>query len=217
MNPDKLFDYLDGRLSPADRAALEEKLMSDAQLRREFNIAREIHRSGGVSRETIMPLDPEAAEKGGRIGRRIAVAAIALVFLNVFIGLGVITWKRSKPPPATDTKEAVIRQQLAASLGAAAQNAMPAPSLSDDEIALTAARTEWENLSKAVVDAAEACGGSAVKDIADEGATITASIPRDRVAEFRKKVLGPTAAASSHNAAAGEIATIQIRIAEAAR
>ena len=40
MNPDKLFDYLDGKLSPADRTALEEKLMSDPQLRREFNVAR---------------------------------------------------------------------------------------------------------------------------------------------------------------------------------
>ena len=40
MNPDKLFDYLEGRLSPTERAALEEKLMSDKQLQREFARAR---------------------------------------------------------------------------------------------------------------------------------------------------------------------------------
>jgi anti-sigma factor RsiW len=55
MSPDKLFDYLDGKLSPADRTQLEEKLMSDPQLRQQFNIAREIHRSGRDSREVVMP------------------------------------------------------------------------------------------------------------------------------------------------------------------
>ena len=43
MNPDKLFDYLDGRLAPSERAALEERLMSDKQLQREFAVARQIH------------------------------------------------------------------------------------------------------------------------------------------------------------------------------
>ena len=43
MNPDKLFDYLEGRLSPKERSALEKQLMSDKQLQREFAVARQIH------------------------------------------------------------------------------------------------------------------------------------------------------------------------------
>ena len=81
MNPDKLFDYLEGKLSPADRTELEEKLMSDAQLRREFNIAREIHRSGGDAREVVVP-DPAEMERGAKLGRRIATAAVILVFMK---------------------------------------------------------------------------------------------------------------------------------------
>ena len=217
MNPDKLFDYLEGKLTPADRTALEEKLMSDAQLRREFNIAREIHRSGGDAREIIPALDPATAEKGGRLGRRIATAAIVLVFLNVFVGLAVIAAKRSKPSLATDPKEAAMRQQLRESLGSAANSALPQPSLNDDVIQLTAAKSEWTNLSAAVVAAAEACGGSAPKEATDNGVLMTVSIPRARVAEFRQKVLGPTAAANAGAPTSGEIATIQVRIAEAGR
>src|SRR6266851_5335432 len=43
MNPDKLFDYLDGKLSETERAALEERLTSDQQLQREIAVARRIH------------------------------------------------------------------------------------------------------------------------------------------------------------------------------
>ncbi|MGZ4966433.1 MAG: hypothetical protein ACXWGY_08375 [Chthoniobacterales bacterium] len=211
MNPDKLFDYLDGKLSPADRAELEEKLMSDARLRREFNIAREIHRSGGDSREVIVgSADAAIAARGALMARRIAIGAIILVFLNVFIGLGVITARRQKP--SANAKDAAIRQQLANSLGTAAKSAMPPPSLNDEEIQLSAAKSEWGNLSAAVVAAAEACGGSAIKDEAEGNTVVTASVPRDRVPEFRKKVLGPTAAANTTVQTPGETATIQVRI-----
>src|SRR4030095_5843321 len=59
MNPDKLFDYLDGRLSPKQRADFEEQLMSDKQLQREFTVARQIH-SGtrGESREVVFQAPP---------------------------------------------------------------------------------------------------------------------------------------------------------------
>ena len=54
MNPDKLFDYLEGRLSPKERAALEQQLMSDEQLQREFAVARQIHAGmRGDSREVV--------------------------------------------------------------------------------------------------------------------------------------------------------------------
>src|SRR5205823_9348172 len=55
MNPDKLFDYLDGRLPAAERAELEEQLISDRQLQRELAIARQIYAGmGGDSREVFL-------------------------------------------------------------------------------------------------------------------------------------------------------------------
>ena len=59
MNPDKLFDYLDGKLSAAERVALEDRLASDQQLQRELAIARRIHAGmRGDSREV-----PDAYEE----------------------------------------------------------------------------------------------------------------------------------------------------------
>ncbi len=227
MNPDKLFDYLDGKLSPADRTQLEEKLMSDPQLRQQFNIARDIHRGGGVSREVLVPSDdPAVAERGGRLGRRIATAAIVLVFLNVLIGLAVITVKNKKPAPDKG-KEAEIRQQLAASLGAAAEHAMPPPSFVAAEIMLKAPRAEWENVASRVIAAAGNFGGSAAKALPDSDVmTVVADIPTSREGEFRQALTsGATitpmpaisAATSSETSQSNERTIVQIRIVEAGR
>ena len=229
MNPDKLFDYLDGKLSPADRTALEEKLMSDEQLRKQFNIAREIHRSGGGSREVVVETnDPAEMERRGKLGRRIATAAIVLVFLNVAIGLAVIAGKNRKSKP--DTKEAEIRKQLEASLGAAAQNAMPPPSFAESELNLTAPRAHWEQMADRIVTGATAFGGSAAKGLPDENLmTVMVEIPSDREAEFRRALNSaatihpmPTfAPAAKSDAPGGEEknakSILQVRIAEAAR
>ena len=56
MNPDKLFDYLDGRLPGAERAALEQQLISDKQLQRELALAREIH--AGMRGDSMNPYRP---------------------------------------------------------------------------------------------------------------------------------------------------------------
>ena len=53
MNPDKLFDYLDGKLSDAERATLEERFMNEPELRRELAVARQIHSQMGDSREIV--------------------------------------------------------------------------------------------------------------------------------------------------------------------
>jgi anti-sigma factor RsiW len=227
MNPDKLFDYLDGKLSPADREQLEEQLMSDAQLRRQFNIAREIHRSGRDKREVVVPSDdPAVAERGGRLGRRIATAAVVLVFLNVFAGLAVITFKNKKSTSGSK-KEAEIHRQLAASLGAAAQNAMPPPSFSAGEINIAAPRTDWENLTSRIFAAAENFGGSAVKGLPDEKVmTVVVDIPKSREAEFRQALTSaatispmPAIASGTNEPApqSNERTIIQVHIAEAAR
>jgi anti-sigma factor RsiW len=217
MNPDKLFDYLDGKLAPADRTALEEQLMSDAQLRQQFQVAREIHRSGKQAREVIVTSeDPVVAGRGARLGRQIATAAFVLVVLNVIGGLAIIGWKFHKPAD-NRRHDAAVRQQLEESLGAAGKNALPPPSLNDDEISLSATRAEWDKLASAVTAAAEGVGGSAIREDREAEIIVTASIPRSRAGDFRRQILGPTASVPPNTNAAGETATVQVRIAESAR
>ncbi|MFN2509541.1 MAG: anti-sigma factor [Chthoniobacterales bacterium] len=224
MNPDKLFDYLDGKLSPAEREQLEEKLMTDPQLRRQFGIAREIHGSGRDAREVMVPTDdPAVLERGGRLGRRIATAAVLLVLLNVLIGLAVIAGKNKKQRTAGQ-REAEIRQQLAASLGAAAQNAMPPPSFAAEEVHLTAPRAEWENVASRVIAAAGLFGGSAAKGLPNDNVmTLVIDLPTNREKEFRQ-ALNSAAAISpmpaivpgtmAESAAPNERTIIQVRVTE---
>ncbi|MDQ6656068.1 MAG: hypothetical protein M3Y80_09675 [Verrucomicrobiota bacterium] len=226
MNPDKLFDYLDGKLTPADREALEEKLMTDAQLRRQFDIAREIHRSGGARREVIVPDDddPATVARRGKLGRRIATAAIALVIANVLIGLLVIAGRNNKQK-AFSAKETEIRQQLVASLGAAAQNAMPPPTFTADEIKITAPAAQWADVASRVSAAAERCSGSAAKDLPEEGAErMLVDIPARGEAEFRQLLanagLIPPSGTATSQGAADAVAkdgrtVLRVRIAEA--
>jgi anti-sigma factor RsiW len=161
MNPDKLFDYLDGKLAPAERAEVEGKLATDAQLQQQLAIAREIHRGMGDSRpthEVLPPIDdPAVAARGARVGRRVGAACAVLVLVNVLIGLAVISVKNKKPAN-TSAHEAAIRQQLAASLDAAAQSALPPPTFAAGDIQLFAPKPEWENIATRVITAAETCG-----------------------------------------------------------
>src|SRR5947207_12596850 len=97
MNPDRLFDYLEGRLPAAERAALEERLMSDKQLQREFAVARQIHAGmRGDSQEVILPAPPDVPEQGRKMAIRIGVAFMVLMVVNVGIGLWFIFRDESK-------------------------------------------------------------------------------------------------------------------------
>jgi anti-sigma factor RsiW len=227
MNPDKLFDYLDGKLSPADRDELENRLIADPQLQRQFAIARDIHRSGRVSREIHVPAeDPAVAERGGRLGRRIATGVIVLVLLNVLGGLAAISYLNKRPPraqasPQSDAADPNgVRRQMEDSLRAAGASALPIPSLTDDEIKLAAPKAEWANFSAAIARAAIDCGGSAVPEEPQEtSVSITANLPRERYAEFRRRLLGPGAPEAKPSASApgetrGGFETVQIRITE---
>ncbi|MDQ6765803.1 MAG: hypothetical protein M3Z22_06860 [Verrucomicrobiota bacterium] len=221
MNPDKLFDYLDGKLSPADRDQLETQLGNDSQLLRQLAVARDIHRNMRGSREVIVPVDdPAVAEgRGGRLGRRIATAAIVLVFLNVLIGVVVIAGN-SRKQSNVNSQEALIRQQLATSLGAVGKNVLPAPTFVEDAVSLIAPRSEWENTAARVSAAAEKCGGSTVKGLPDDAfLTIVAEIPSARNAEFRR-LLDPAATVATGESStplANERTIVQVRIAESAR
>jgi anti-sigma factor RsiW len=91
MNPDKLFDYLDGKLPDWERTQLEEDLASDPQLQRELTVARRIH-SGmrGDSREVLVQDDAVANARGRKMALRVGTAFIILMGVNVAAGLWVI-------------------------------------------------------------------------------------------------------------------------------
>ncbi|CAN5256478.1 hypothetical protein BH20VER2_BH20VER2_10640 [soil metagenome] len=221
MNPDKLFDYLDGKLSPAARDDVEQKLATEPQLQRQLAMAREIHRgmsSTGRREVVVPPDDPATIERAGVIGRRIATAAIVLVVLNVAIGMAVIYGRSKKPPAAAiEQQHSAVRKQLEDSLGAAGRNALPAPSLTDDEINVTAPRAQWDALATAVVAAAEEVGGSGIQAPDDTGLTVMASIPKERTAEFRQRVVGSTMPVpATQGEPSGESAMVHVRIAEMA-
>src|SRR5258708_30901061 len=97
MNPDKLFDYLDGRLSPEERAELEARLASDSYLQRELAVARQIHAGMRDSREVLATFDATSTSpRGAVLGRRVAIAFVALVFLNVLCGIYAIIFMENK-------------------------------------------------------------------------------------------------------------------------
>ena len=227
MNPDKLFDYLDGKLDPAARAELEEQLLHDEHLQKQFAVAREIHRGvgtrrPGAPREVVVASDPD---RGARLGRRIFAAAIFLIFLNVIGGLAFIAYKNKKPA-APSPADSSVRQQVEASLGAAAQNAMPMPTFVPAEVQLVAPRLHWDALATRIIEAAGVFGGEATRGLADESSlTVLADIPTSRESEFRTaitsaaSIVPPPAIGRGFGPAPAEPdkrTIVQVRIAEAA-
>src|SRR4029077_18761296 len=91
MSPDKLLDYLDGKLPEWERSQLEERLLSDSQLQRELEMARQIHaRTRGDLREVLLENDNDTAVLGRKGPLRAGSAFIFLIGLNVAIGLWLI-------------------------------------------------------------------------------------------------------------------------------
>src|ERR1700710_3121575 len=86
------------------------------------------------------------------------------------------------------------------SLGAAGQNALPAPSFVEEEIRISAMRAEWDAVADRVIKAAEACGGSAARGLPDDAAlSVLADVPTARSSEFRQLLI-PSATPASTNA-----------------
>jgi hypothetical protein len=186
MNPDKLFDYLDGRLSPNERAALEERLMSDKQLQRELAVARQIHAGmHGDSREVVLPPSPDVSEQGRKMAIRIGVAFMILMFVNVGIGLWFIFRHESKNPNRP-LLEAQMREQIAKSIERAA-TLTPAPNaLGVSEITIPAETGKLDAVADELVAIASRLGGSATKGIQDRGRlSVFVDLPSNRESEFR--------------------------------
>src|SRR2546430_3814544 len=123
MNPDKLFDYLDGKLSPNERAELEERFMSEPELRQELAVARQIHASMSDSREVVGFAQPTLEERGAVLGRRIMIAFAILVFANVLFGIYAIAFMKKKTRTQLNTEQ--NRTELAESLSRTAAVALP--------------------------------------------------------------------------------------------
>jgi hypothetical protein len=194
MNPDKLFDYLEGRLPSSERAALEERLMSDKQLQREFAVARQIHAGmRGDSQEVVLPAPPDVSEQGRNMAIRIGVAFMVLVLVNVGIGLYFIFRHESKNPNRP-LLEAQMREQIAKSIERAAP-LTPAPNaLGVTEITIPAETGKLDAVADKVVGIVSELGGSATKGVSDAGRlSILVDLAASRESEFRAAVASITA------------------------
>lgn len=187
MNPDKLFNYLDGKLSGPERKQLEEQLLTDAQLQRELAMAREIHsRMHGDSREVLIP-DPVDAERGRMLARRIGVAFIILMAVNVGAGLWLIA-RQETANPNRKLLEEQMREQLTKSLENAATMLTPPP-LGVTELTITVASGRLDAAANRVVAAAERSGGSATKQLPDTHRIgVLVDLPANGETEFRRSI-----------------------------
>ncbi|MEP6686618.1 MAG: hypothetical protein ABJB22_07570 [Verrucomicrobiota bacterium] len=218
MNPDKLFDYLDGNLSAGEREQLEKRIAEDSQLQRELAIARKIHRGMGGSRELLGVAEETAGTKarGVTIGRQVAIAFFVLVLVNVFIGISFIVGRKSKND--LGPQEAAIRAQLAASLEKTAGLALPTPTLAD-EIKITAPANERDALAGRIMVIATEMGGSGTKGLPDPNGTVVwVEVLAHRENSFRGALvpLGapspPAEVSSGKSGAPNEKKILQIRI-----
>jgi anti-sigma factor RsiW len=188
MNPDKLFDYLEGRLPAAERDALEQRLMSDKQLQRELAVARQIHAGmRGDSREVLLPARTDVTEQGRKMALRVGAAFIVLMAVNVGIGLWLIARHETKNPNRP-LLEKQMRDQIANSLEHAAATFTPAP-LGVSEITVPAATGKLNVVADEVVTIATRFGGSATKGLPDQGRlSVLVDVPSNREPEFRAAI-----------------------------
>jgi hypothetical protein len=188
MNPDKLFDYLEGRLPAAERSELEERLMSDKQLQRELAVARQIHAGmRGDSREVLLSPRTEMTEQGRKMALRVGSAFIVLMAVNVGIGLWLIARHETRNPNRA-LLEKQMREQIANSLEHAAATLTPAP-LGVGEIMLPAANGKLDAVADEVVTIASRLGGSATKGLPDNGKlSVLVDVPSNREPEFRAAI-----------------------------
>jgi len=191
MNPDKLFDYLEGNLPESEHAQLEKQVAADPQLQRELAIAREMHRRSRGSREVMLEGDPDIPVPAKPLGRRLITAFAALVLVNVLVGIAFIIGKKDGTGEMR-AREAATRQQLEASLQKTAETTLPLPTIGD-EIHLSAVADERDRVAANVIALAKQSGGSAAKAPPDEKSiVVVVELPSTRADEFRR-ALAPLA------------------------
>src|SRR5437660_5587804 len=211
MNPDKLFDYLEGRLSPGERAALEEQLISDKQLQSELAVARQIHAGmRGNSREVLLPPEPDVTEQGRKMALRVGAAFIILMGVNVGFGLWLIARHETKNPNRA-LLETQMREQIAKSLEHGAATLTPAPdALGVSEIMIPAASGKLDAVGDQVVAIASRLGGSAAKGLPDRGRlSVLVDLPANRETEFRAAIASIIGGAQGSPTSAAATATAE--------
>jgi len=190
MNPDRLFDYLEGTLPAAERAALEEQLISDKQLQRELAVARQIHTGmRGDSHEVLVPPRPDVTERGRKMALRVGAAFIILMAVNVGFGLWLIARHETKNPNRA-LLETQMREQITKSIERAAATLTPVPNaLGVSEITVAAAAGKLDAAADEVVAIASRFGGSATKGLQDrDRLSILVDLPSNRESEFRAAI-----------------------------
>jgi anti-sigma factor RsiW len=192
MNPDKLFDYLDGKLPDHERQAVEERLMNDASARREFDVARRIHSSMRENKsdrpEVFEEVSDETAARGRRLARQVGLAFIVLVAMNVFLGLVYIAHHESKNP-----NRQLLDEQARDHLRQYSENAATAtltpPSLVVSELRITAERGKSETVADELINAAKISLGSGTKGVPDNGRIeVLAELPANGATEFKTSI-----------------------------
>jgi hypothetical protein len=224
MNPDKLFDYLDGRLSAAERAALEERLISDPQLQREFAVARQIHAGmQGDSREVLLPTEVDVSARGRKMALRVGAAFIILMGVNVGVGLWLIARHETKNPNRA-LLETQMRQQITKALEHAATTLTPAP-LGVSEIMIPTTPGRLDAVANEVVTIAGQLGGSATKGLPDKNhLSVLVDLPSNHESEFHAAIasiaggtqISPVPAPDATAAPSSEKRSFVVQIVEAA-
>jgi len=190
MNPDKLFDYLEGKLPATERDALEERLISDRQLQRELAVARQIHAGMfGDSREVLLPSEPDVTEQGRKMAVRVGVAFIILMAVNVGFGLWLIVRHETRNPNRA-LLETQMREQIAKSIERASATLTPDPNaLGVTEMTIAAGNGKSDAIADEVVALASRFGGSSTKGLQDKGRiTVLVDLPPNREQEFRAAI-----------------------------
>jgi hypothetical protein len=194
MNPDKLFDYLEGRLPAAERAALEDRLIWDQQLQRELAVARRIHAGmGDGAREVFLATEADITKRGRKMALRVGAVFVILMALNVGAGLWIIARHESKNPNRA-LLEAQTREQIRKSLEQAATAALtPPPSLGVSEIKISVAQGRLDTVANDLVALAERLGGSATKGLPEKHRIgVLVDLPANRESEFRASLASIT-------------------------
>ena len=220
MSPNKLFDYLDGKLPSREREELEARLANDSTLLRQLAIARKLRETMPGSEEVIGSLESDERkniERGAIISRRVGLAFIVLVFLNVFIGLWFIFQKEK---PSAKAHDADVRKQVEQSLEKTAVSAMPTPNIEADEIKIKAPPQQQEEVANKVISAATEVGGSGGKALTDEsGIVVLIDLPKNREMDFRRKLVAlgaaPPAPVDENASMPNERKFLQVRVVKA--
>ena len=192
MNPDKLFDYLEGRLPKGERAALQRQLISDRELQRELAIAREIHaKMHGDSREVFLPAQTDITERSRKMALRVGIGFIVLMAVNVGVGLWIIARHETKNPNRA-LLETQMREQITKALEHAAIAFTPVP-VGVSEITIPAANGALNAVADKVIAISSQFGGSATKGIADQHRlSVLVDLAANRESEFRAAIAAMT-------------------------